>query len=347
MRTINFTRFVKKAWKMYDPSRKISEVYDASPNVSTNHVFKIFFEDGGHIFAKLSYYGKFEHFKEDHTIINVLVNKLPSPYKNFFPRSLTKDGEVFMQRIKEDYLDIWVVFYQAVTIQYKLPRQLEKDKIIKMGSELAKFHKACSEVNEQLPPSSKTLKSDIEDLLQRLDTDEGKYEFRGQDILIREQCHIFLENIQKLNYESISKIPVFIDWNIGNFSITSEGEFFSRWDYDWFRIASRVMDFYFFSRVVSEIGDRTIFSYLVDTLMEERFILFLQEYHRIFPLQELEVRFIKEAYRFFILNYVVKEGRYFFHEIYFIKLRKEAYERHLPRLDELFNVEKLLKALSL
>ena len=31
--------------------------------------------------------------------------------------------------------------------------------------------------------------------------------------------------------------------------------------------------------------------------MEERFLLFLKEYHAVYPLTEPEVRFIKEAYR--------------------------------------------------
>jgi len=41
--------------------------------------------------------------------------------------------------------------------------------------------------------------------------------------------------------------------------------------------------------------------------------LFLKNYHEVYPLMEGEIRFLKEAYRFFILNYVIKNGRYFFH----------------------------------
>ena len=82
-------------------------------------------------------------------------------------------------------------------------------------------------------------------------------------------------------------------------------------------------------------------------MMEERFILFLKEYHAIYPLSENEVRFMKEAYRFFILNYVIKDGRYFFHEIYASKLQKEAYESYFPRIDKDFDAEKLLKALDI
>lgn len=81
--------------------------------------------------------------------------------------------------------------------------------------------------------------------------------------------------------------------------------------------------------------------------MEDRFILFLQHYHEVYPLSENEVRFLKEVYRFFILNYVIKDGRYFFHEIYASKLQKEAYDTHFAMIEKEFNADKLLKALNL
>lgn len=107
------------------------------------------------------------------------------------------------------------------------------------------------------------------------------------------------------------------------------------------------MDFYFFSRVVSDVGDQTVFSYDIDRLMEDRFIIFLKAYHKEYPLKEKEIRFLKEAYRFFLLNYVVKYGRYFFHEIFATRLQQEAYNEHLPNIDKKFDPEPLLKALNL
>jgi hypothetical protein len=44
---------------------------------------------------------------------------------------------------------------------------------------------------------------------------------------------------------------------------------------------------------------------------------------------------------------VIKDGRYFFHEIYASKLQKEAYESYFPRIDKDFDAEKLLKALDI
>ncbi|MDX2304697.1 MAG: hypothetical protein NW226_17945 [Microscillaceae bacterium] len=349
MRTIDFSRIIKKAWANYKNPRKIVSIYDVSPQVSTNHVFEVSLDDGQKVYAKLSYYGKFEHFKEDHTIINILAKKLLPPYEHFLAHSLTKNGEVFTYRFHDRAasLSAWVVFYQSVKIDQRLPRRLEEKHIQSLGRELALFHQACEAVQDELPHSSKTLSTDMEDLATRLETEIGQFEFWGHADLIRRQCSVFLNHLQKINYRKFRHIPVFLDWNIGNFSVTEDTRFFSRWDYDWFRMGSPVLDFYFFSRVVSTIGDRTVFSYLIDSLMEDRFMLFLQSYHSINPLSEAEVRFLPEAYRFFILNYVIKDGRYFFHEIYANRLRREAYELYLPSISSRFDAEKVLRVLKM
>jgi len=212
---------------------------------------------------------------------------------------------------------------------------------------MALFHKACHNIRNTLPVSSKTLKVDIDHLLRILETDYGKFEHRGNENEIRKQCGLFLQNRELIGAMEFDKIPVFIDWNIGNFSVSSSFKLFSRWDYDWFRVSSRMMDFYFLSRVVSDIGDRTVFSYLTGPMMEDRFLLFLQSYHAHYPLTTNEILFLKEAYRFFILNYVIKDGRHFFHEIFATKLQKEAYEIYFPSIDKDFNADKILKALNL
>jgi hypothetical protein len=110
---------------------------------------------------------------------------------------------------------------------------------------------------------------------------------------------------------------------------------FSRWDYDWFRIESRLLDFYFLSRVSSRTGDRTTFTYAAHTLLEPRFRAFLRAYHAEYPLLAEEVLFLKEAYRFFLLNYVVREGRHFFRYDFWQHLLHDAVDVHLPSLDQL------------
>lgn len=346
-RMINFLSIVEEAWKDYDPSRPIHSVVDVSAMVSTNHVFNVKLENGDFVIAKLSYFGKFEHFKEDHSIINALATNLPHPFENFLARSLTKSSEVYTYRFTSSAIDAWVVFYNPIKKRKMLPRRLEEDQIKKLGKEVARFHQACSRVKGVLPSYSKTLRIDLEHLKEILDTEDGSYEHRGHVDTTKRQIDIFYENSSALEDDKFEAIPVFIDWNIGNFSVTAGQKLFSRWDYDWFRMSQRVLDFYFFSRVVSDIGDRTDFSYIAGPLMEDRFILFLKEYHAVNPLSENEIRFIKEAYRFFLLNYVVKDGRYFFHEIYATKLQREVYEIYLPMLDQVFKPEKLLRALKI
>ncbi len=342
----DFIGIVKNAWLKYDQSRTIKSVRDISAHVSTNHVYRIDFEEHQPVIAKLSYFGYYEHFVEDHTIINGLANNLPSPYENLLSRSLIKGNSLYIYRHQDSILNAWVVFYRPIEIKHKLPRRLKKHHIASLGEQMAHFHKACYSIRNTLPAASKTQQTDIDHLLEIIETELGQFEHRGHQDTIKEHCQLFLENSAALKTDSLPRIPVFIDWNIGNFSVTKDLKLFSRWDYDWFRMSSRVMDFYFFSRVVSNVGDRTVFSYNISTLWEERFILFLKTYHSVYPLTENEIRFIPEAYRFFILNYVIKDGRYFFHEIFATKLQMEAYESYLPSVAN-FPVDKLLRALKI
>jgi hypothetical protein len=347
MSFIDFTAIVREAWNAYDDTRQIIRIEDISAKVSTNYVFRITFRDHTFIVAKLSYFGKYEHFVEDHSIINSLSNNLPAPFENFLARSLMKGNSLFVYRFQNEILDAWVVFYRPIEIKKRLPRRLDDEQIIKLGEQLAQFHKACHNIRNTLPESSKTLKMDIDSLLRMLETDYGKYEYRVYMKQIRKQTDLFFEHREKLQSDTFDKIPVFVDWNIGNFSVSSSFKLFSRWDYDWFRVSTRMLDFYFMSRVVSNIGDKTVFSYLINPMMEDRFILFLKAYHAEYPLTKNEVLFLKEAYRFFILNYVVKDGRHFFHEIFANKLLHEAYKIYLPSIEKEFKADKILKALKL
>lgn len=347
MKPLDHIDIVKHAWKEFDDRHEIRGIYDVSAYVSTNHVYKISFYEREPVFAKLSDYGKFDDFREDHIIINNLANNLEAPYQNFLAQSLVKKNELFIYRFHQAESSAWVIFYNPIRIRNKLPRRLEGKHIRKLGRELARFHKACTNISNQLPNASKSVVTDIHQLIKKTENREIKMCTNHREMVLR-HCDHFLENADRVNYATeFESIPVMVDWNIGNFSITGDGKFYSRWDYDWFRMSSRVMDFYFFSRVVSDVGDRTVFSYLVDTLMEDRFLMFLKEYHKIFPLSEPEIRFIKEAYRFFILNYVIKDGPHFFRRTYSNKLIKEAYDTYFPALDANYRVEKIVNALKL
>ena len=339
---VDYDAIIKKAWEGYDNSKTIKEIADISAMVSTNHVFRITFEDGDMVIAKLSYFGNYEHFKEDHRIIHALSNNLLYPFENLLAKSLLKNNRVYIYRYKQGRTDAWVVFYNPSRILERLPRRLEDHHIRKLGQQVGKFHKACSRVKNVLPKSS-----NIAALQQLLVTDEKKFGSAMQVDFLKYHCELFLKNRSTYNMKSFEIIPVFIDWNIGNFSVTHNLELYSRWDYDWFRMSYRLLDFYFFSRVVSDAGDRTVFSYYINTMMEDRFILFLKEYHQVNPLTADEIRFLKEAYRFFILNYVIKDGKHFFNEQYAKKLQSEAFEVYLPSVDRDFDAEKIIEALGI
>ena len=343
---MDYSAIITKAWEGYDASKTIRKIDDISANVSTNSVFRITFTDDDIIIAKLSYFGKYEYFKEDHRIIHSLSNNLLYPFENLLAKSLLKNNRVYIYHYKQGGDDAWVVFYNPTRILERLPRRLNDDHIRKFGQQIGRFHKACSRVRNVLPKSSKTLRTDIHALLQQLEKNNGRWTGMQADFL-KYHCEQFLKNRSKYNMHSFEIIPVFIDWNIGNFSVTSKLELYSRWDYDWFRMSYRMLDFYFFSRVVSDAGDRTVFSYLIGPMMEDRFILFLQEYHKVNPLKADELRFLKEVYRFFILNYVIKDGQYFFHEQYAQKLQAEAFDIYLPSVERDFNADKLIDALKI
>ena len=342
---VDFTQIVRAAWRAYDDSREIAMVTDISAMVSTNHVYRIRFTDRSFVVAKLSYFGRFEHFAEDHAIINSLCNNLPAPFENFLARSLVKGERLFVYRHTDSTIDAWVVFYRPVRVRERLPARLDEDQIDQLAHEFAHFHRACFQVRNTLPQSSKTVYTDIAQLLAMLETPEGKFEYRGYDDFIREQCDAFRQNTERYNADNIARIPVFVDWNIGNFSLTPTGRFYSRWDYDWFRMSGRIMDFYFAARVVSDVGDRTTFTYNVDILNEPRFVRFLQRYHAEYPLSRNEIMLIGEVYRFFLLNYVIKDGRYFFHEIFATKLMAEALSVGLESVQR-FDGEALCEAVG-
>ncbi|HEX3024666.1 MAG TPA: hypothetical protein VHP12_05600, partial [Chitinophagaceae bacterium] len=97
--------------------------------VSTNHVYKITFADKNFIVAKLSYFGEYEHFVEDHTIINSLSNNLPYPFENFLARSLMKGDKLYVHRFQNQILDAWVVFYRPIQIKKDYQKDWMKIKL--------------------------------------------------------------------------------------------------------------------------------------------------------------------------------------------------------------------------
>ncbi|NJC26758.1 aminoglycoside phosphotransferase/kinase family protein [Neolewinella antarctica] len=333
---------IRYAWRAYDHTRAIATVEDISAKVSTNTVYKVVLADGNVIIAKVTLFGSFENFAEDHTIINILANNLPVRYGDFLSRALMKGQNLFFHRYIHDDQDCWVVFYRPIHIEQNPPKRFTLEQVRQLGREMASFHFDCTLVANTLPQSSRDMTTDVNALLR-----SARRDYPDHFTTIEHHCNLFLQNTFQINIHGFQKIPVFIDWNIGNFSVDSTGRIASRWDYDWFRMSTRVTDFYFLSRVVSDVGDMTVFSYEIDRLMEPRFLEFLRAYHDVFPLTYTEVVFIKEAYRFFLLNYVLRLGRYFFRSDIAEKLADEVIRTHLPTIEEKFDVARILTALDM
>lgn len=336
----NFESIIRYAWRAYDHTRTIKDITDISAKVSTNTVFRLDMADDNELIAKVTVFGSFEGFAEDHTIVNVLANNLPVRYGDFLSRALMKGNQIFFHRYIDEETDAWVVFYRPIHIYDKPPKRLTVEQVDQLGREMASFHRDCTLVTPTLPRSDRDMTVDVNALLNNLETNYPKHHE-----LIRKHCQRFLENTFKIQVLGFKKIPVFVDWNIGNFSVHNDGQLASRWDYDWFRMSTRVSDFYFLSRVVSKVGDQDEFTYEVDRMLEERFLVFLRAYHEVFPLTKAELLFTKEAYRFFLLNYVLRLGRYFFRPEIAKKLTADVLEIHLPTLDAKFDPEVLVKAI--
>jgi hypothetical protein len=342
-----------EAWSAYGDSRSIVGVDDTSPRVSTNTVYRVHLDDGTNIYGKVSNYGSYFLFAEDHDRLFRCIQLLQdTEYAQFLAPVLSRHDRPFT------WYDgsLWVAFYGEARKAQSLPPRLNDAQRRCLAREIATFHKRCDEISTSIPATSNSIKSDAIHLLDLLSSPFAprNFELPPEDIgVLWRHTHDFLLELERIRYDSWRRIPVLVDWNLGNFSVRygdgSDGRsvddfsLYSRWDYDWFRVESRVLDFYFLSRVSSKTGDRTQWTYSAHTLSEPQFLEFLSAYNEVFPLTESEVRFIPQAFRFFILNYVVREGSRFFRRDLCVKFRSDAARIYLPQLDT-FDVDPLLEA---
>ena len=338
---------VHAAWHEYGDPRTITSLDEVSANVSTNRVYRVHLDDDSTLVCKVSSYGSYFLFVEDHERLRRCASLLdrtrfagmladvwgerPDP-----ERASPPVDHIFTWYDRK----MWAVFYDDVPRAESLPRVLSVELIRNLGREIAEFHLACTDLAPSIPGSSKTVKSDAIHLLDLLESPFApkNFDLPPESIgLLWRHTHSFLEQLVSLGYDEWSKIPVLIDWNLGNFSVQArpDGGFrlFSRWDYDWFRIEPRMLDFYFLSRVSSSTGDRTRFTYGAHTLLEPTFLEFIAAYRQVFPLSTDELRFVPEVYRFFILNYVVREGARFFRPDLCAQFRRDAVRSYLPAFE--------------
>lgn len=351
-------RIVRELWSTLEDERRVVASVEVSANVSTNRVFLLRLDDETRVFAKVSNYGSGFLFREDHDRVNRLCCALANTrWSNFLARPLTKNGRV--HTISGGPAgETWGVLYEEVERLETLPRILDNPQIENLASEVASFHRACSDAGHRvsIPQTSTSISSDVIHLLDLVSdrTASRTLQLSVEEIdIVQRHANRFLQSLEDFGYADLPRIPVFVDWNLGNFSIEKgprESQpdrfmLYSRWDYDWFRIDTRLLDFYFLSRVSSQTGDRTEFSYGVHTLGEPRFLSFLRAYHATNPLTEADVQLIVETYRFFILHYVLSVGDHFFRHDLWDVFRRDAVSRGLPSVDT-FDRRPLLRALG-
>ncbi|MEA3185869.1 MAG: hypothetical protein QOJ74_2346 [Ilumatobacteraceae bacterium] len=330
---------VDAAWAEYGDRRSIVDVDEVSTNVSTNRVYRLHLDDDSTVISKVSSYGSYFLFVEDHEQLDRCARLLgPTRFNGMLAEIWSRDGRIFTWYNQH----VWAVFYDDVPRLDSLPRVLTGTQIANLATEMAEFHLACIEIAPALPSASKTIKSDAIHLLDLLESPFAtrNFELPPEAIgVLWKHTHTFLERLVEVGYDEWPKIPILIDWNLGNFSVETapDGHFrlFSRWDYDWFRIEPRLLDFYFLSRVSSSTGDRTRFTYGPHTLVEPSFLAFLDAYRAVLPMTTDELAFLPEVYRFFILNYVVREGARFFRHDLCTQFRNDAVRSYLPALDKL------------
>jgi hypothetical protein len=352
-------RIVRELWSTLGDPRKVLSTVEVSANVSTNRVFLLRLNDDTRLFAKVSNYGSGFLFREDHDRVERLCRGLADTrWSNFLAKPVLKDGRVHTC-FDERSGGVWGILYEEVQRKSALPAILDDSQIANLAVEVAEFHLACAEAGARvrIPRTSTSVSSDVVHLLDLLsDRTAAKTLHLSASELetVRRHCHRFLQSLEDFGYADLPRIPVLVDWNLGNFSIETDksaepagGRFrlFSRWDYDWFRIDTRLLDFYFLSRVSSQTGDRTEFSYGVHTLGEPRFGTFLRAYHSVNPLTEDDIQLIVETYRFFTLHYVISVGDHFFRHDLWDVFRKDAVTRGLPSIDQ-FDRSLLLRAIS-
>ncbi len=325
--------------------RRLESMVEVSANVSTNRVFLLRFDDGSHRFAKVSSYGSWFLFREDHDRVLRLINGLQGTrFERFLAAPVTVPTTDGSPPRLHTYYDgqVWGVLYEEVERRQTLPPILHTGDIECLAREKATIHQTCATVTarDAIPRTSTSLISDILHLLDLVSDRQASRTLRlGSEALdvVRRHINRFLHALEDLGYADMPRVPVLVDWNLGNFSVDrrDDGTFtlFSRWDYDWFRTEITLLDFYFLSRVSSETGDRSTFTYGVHTLAEPGFLRFLAAYREIIPLTERDVEMIVETYRFFLLHNVLSMGDHFFRQDLWAAFRQQAIATGLPSID--------------
>jgi hypothetical protein len=191
---------VTAAWRDYGDPRAIVAVDELSAMVSTNRVYRLQLDDGTRVIVKSSNYGSFFLFAEDHERLH-LANRLlgDGPYGRFLADAYTRGGKPYIWYDGE----MWAIFYEEIEARQRLPRILTDAQVARLATELARFHKACAAIAPQIPPPSKTAKSDAVNLFEQTGARNAAQQFaldRSRIDLVRRHTHRFLMSVHESGY---------------------------------------------------------------------------------------------------------------------------------------------------
>lgn len=163
------------AWSDFADPRDIVDVEDTSPRVSTNTVFRLHLDDASHVYAKVSNYGSYFLFAEDHDRLFRCTQLLQGTrFENFLApvlaRSTQRTADQQAARRPFTWYDgnLWVAFYSEALKRDMLPPQLNHEQSCCLAREIAYFHRACDEIATEIPATSNSIKADAIHLLDLL-----------------------------------------------------------------------------------------------------------------------------------------------------------------------------------
>jgi len=112
------------AWRAYGDERQIVSVTEVSAFVSTNAVYRIALDDGANVIAKVSSYGSYFLFAEDHDRLYRLSTLLASTrFSHLLARVLGRGGRAFTWYDGK----LWAAFYEEIDRARSLPAILADD----------------------------------------------------------------------------------------------------------------------------------------------------------------------------------------------------------------------------
>lgn len=292
----------------------IVEIKNISTTHTNNEVYEVTTAAGEHYIAKIYKTRAVASLEQD----NRFIKQWGSFAKSSNGRNILSQPIFSQESVSVFALDEVrnVIFYEKLSHGHLLGILQTEEQIRYFAKAVALFHRQGLTHTKEISilPSSGYLSSRIkilENALRNVDT-LNITGFSPQDVsFLQIQLELLSVSADKLNYKHFPMVPIAVDFNPGNFLIdTHDGgwEVSSRWDYDIVKYASVVFDFYTLSRVVTKTCLEITKDFSPQSLIHNNFKIFLGEYVKYYPLTREELLFIFEAYRYFLLEYVVIFG---------------------------------------